>query len=901
MSPEGPVNPCPPGYYPVYNPDGDGTYICVPEPFVPPVPTEPSGGEQPQPVQAPPPTPFPTTPGPVTVQPSPAPAPTPAPVSGNPVIRQPSAPAAPYVPPGRIALFPGPIFNQPSTGFTGTTSTSTSSSTALGTPLNPVIVNVDNTTNLADNSASNAVQSVASAVYAGINDATAAADGVVQQSLGDVSTALLGTTSAITQGTSAAFTLLLQGIQALNLSVGGALGDIGTTIGTDLVNSLNPVTGVLEALVIAITQQIGGLSGQIAGAVAQVIPLIVSAVENPIGAVKDVLIGIEGDIGNNLASLTQIPGAIASASTSLDATLQRTLASYESFVKSQTGWGDGETNHNDLSNIWKALAGLTTAIGGGANPKLSDELVTLCAGRDLDALLNKPWIPKDLGQGYLWDVWYIFSKLATQVLIWVASVLPVISKTNQEVTQRLDQACPIDLLPPSALVDAVMRGFLPQDAAETEAAKGNLGQSRFQTLQHLALHQMAPAQLLEAVYRGIIPQEDFESALTAQGWTPGQQVILKALGVSLLTVAESLDLYRRGTIDRPTLESILSAHQYDKTQQDAIASLAFRPANFQEAVSGTAASDAFLALGNAVGPQVFTPPEYAESAAASEGLDPQATAQRWLNHWNTGSFGIWTTLYFRGQITLQTLQAIAGREFIPGELVPAFIEAQRPLVQFRTISTMLRLKLVSADAARVLLRQHGYSDANIDLLVGYAQRPSPAKAAQNAAALHSTSLGIAKEEYIDGSITGDQYLAILTQHGYTVDGANTELQVVNAHQALLRRKESAQLVIDEYGAGLIDEQTALAQLAVLGLTVDELARAAHKIRAFRGKNAKHPSEADLNHFLSNGIITADEYVAELVAQGYATKWAKDFLAYRQLPSSPASGSAVQSSPTSTGG
>jgi hypothetical protein len=901
MSPEPPVNPCPPGYYPVYNPNGDGTYVCVPDPFVPPIPTEPSGGGQPQPVQAPPPPPFPTTPGPPAPTPAPTPAPAPSPVSGNPIRRQPGAPSVPYTPPGRVSLFPGPIFNTPSSGFTGTTSTSSTSATSLGTPLNPVIVNVNNTTNLADNSASNSVQSVADAVYAGINDATASADSVVQQSLNDVANALLGTTGAITQGASAAFTLLLQGIQALNLSVGGALGNIGTTIGSDLVNSLNPVTGVLEALVIAITQQIGGLSGQIAGAVAQVIPLIVSAVENPIGAVKDVLIGIEGEIGNNLASLTQIPGAIASASTSLDASLQRTLSSYESFVKSQTGWGDGETNHNDLSNIWKALAGLTTTIIGGANPKASDYITSVCGEAELTRLMNEPWKDPSTSTGFWGDAWHIFYKGAVALLFYIQSIIPAVQKSTEEFKQRFDQACPIEPLSAAAIVDAIQRGFLTEEAGAVEAAKGNLSESRLTILRHLAIHQMAPAQLLEALYRGIIPQADYNSALTAQGWTSGQQAILKALGVSLLTVAESLDLYRRGAIDKTTLEQILAAHQYDKPQQDAIASLAFRPANFQEAVAGTAASDAFLALGNAVGPQVFTPPEYAEAAAASEGLDPQATAQRWLNHWNTGSFGIWTTLYFRGQITLQTLQAIAGREFIPGELIPVFIEAQRPLVQFRTISTMLRLKLISADAARVLLRQHGYSDANIDLLIGYAQRPAPTKAAQNAAALHSASLGIAKEEYIDGSITADQYLAILTQHGYTVDGANTELQVVNAHQALLRRKESAQLVIDEYGAGLIDEQAALAQLAVLGLTVDEIARAAHKIRAFRGKNVKHPSEADLNHFLSNDIITADEYVAELVTQGYSTKWAKDFLAYRQLPSSPASGSAVQSSPSSTGG
>jgi hypothetical protein len=857
----------------------------------------------PLPIVTLPPVRIPSQPTPAPPPAAPAPAPAPGPPASPVVSRQPGAPAAPYNPPGRIGLWPGPIFNQPA-GAAASTLASSTSSTSVGGAVaaeGPIFVDVTNQTNLADNSASNAVQSVADAVYSGINNATNAADSVAQQTSTSIVTALQGTTGAITSGVGQVLQSLLTGIGDLNTSVGGALGDIGTTIGTDLVNQLNPVDTAIAAVLVAITKQIGGLGGSIAAAVAQVIPLIVAAISNPIGLITNVLHTIEGDIAGNLAELAQTPGAIAAAATSLDATLQRTLSSYESFVKSQTGWGDGDTNHSDLQKIWEALAGLTATITGGTNPKPSDWIGSVCGQAEITKLLNSQWLDTTGATGFLSNFLHFALKGLVSIVFYAASVLPAIAKSVEELRQRFDQICPIEPLSASAVVDAMQRGFLSYQEGVVEAAKGNLSETRLKVLSDLATHQMAPAQLLEAVYRGIIPDADFRSALAAQGWTPGQENILRALGVALLTVAESLDLYRRGSIDKTALQGILAAHQYDKTQQDAIASLAFRPPFTQEAIAGQAASDAFTALGANVGPQVFTPPEYVEIAGAAEGLDHSTTVLRWLNHWNTGSFGIWTSLYFRGQITLQTLQAIAGREFIPPEMIPVFIEGQRPLVQFRTISTMLRLKLITADGAATLLRQHGYSDDNIGLLVRYAQRPAPTQAAKNAQALHSASLGIAKEEYIDGSITGDQYLAILTQHGYTVDGANTELQVVNAHQALLRRKENAQLVIDEYGAGLIDEQAALAQLAALGLTVDELARAAHRIRAFRGRNAKHPSEPDLHNFLKNGIITSDQYVAELTAQGYSKSWAVNFLTWRTLPVTPAPGAAAPAPPTAPGG
>ena len=241
-----------------------------------------------------------------------------------------------------------------------------------------------------------------------------------------------------------------------------------------------------------------------------------------------------------------------------------------------------------------------------------------------------------------------------------------------------------------------------------------------------------------------------------------------------------------------------------------------------------------------------------------------------------------------------------GKNFIPQELVTTLVTAARPLIQYRTISNMLRIGQLDVQTAGNLLLQHGYSPENAQLLIQYAQRPG-ATVPQHPTHLKLISLSIAKREYIDGAISENDYYQILLTHGYTPEGAGAEIAVEKANQAMIARKENAQLVVDTYGAGLIDEQTALAQLAALNLTVYELAKYAHKIRAFRVKRAKPPSEAELNDFRKNAIITTAEYTQQLELIGYSNQVAGWFTAWRTLPASASAPVPATPAPASAGG
>ena len=767
------------------------------------------------------------------------------------------------------------------------TSVTSTSGTEVGGTLageGPIFVNVANAVNVTDASAANAVQNVADAVYQGITAAQQAQTGAIDASTAAITSGISSIVTTLDSGITQATSSIADIASGILSSVGADLGNLGSVIGNSVFNAVNPTVIALAGIAATIARQLGGLAGAIATAVAQVIPAIITAIQiaqNPPGAI---LAKIEQDIGSNLASLTQLPEVIAGIPTGIDAALNNIWSEYTAFTEQTTGWGTGESAHKDLQSIADAIAGTLAVFLPGAAPKLADVLETDCAGVDLQRELNRPWTGFDENASWFDKFGNILIKALGRVIQLIFSALPTVQKISAVQGQQINSACPTDLLPPPLLVQAFLRGYLTQAQVQGEAALGDLSHSRLQTMIDLATHQFSPSELTDAFYRQIIPQQDFYRALQEQGLTGDQQLIQQALGVNVLTIQELFDLQRRGTITTDVVKTGLKALHYNDTQIDAVSRLAFRPPNMNEQIAGDASADLLNGLGIAGIDNVGAIPEDVQAAAAAEGLDLDAMQARWAAHWQVGGIATWITLYFRGQVTLQQVQAVMDRQFIPRSVQAAFVDSARPLVQFRTISTMLNQQIISEAVARQLLKEHGYTDNNVDILIKYAERPSKAKAAKNARAHQLVALSIAKEEFIDGSITGDQYLSILIDHGYTSDGANTELRVVEAQQALKQRKANAQLVIDEFGAGLINEHQALLALAALGLTPAEMAHAEHRIRAFKAAKAKIPSESDLHHMLMLGIISNSDYVTALEATGYPEVWAERFLAWRQSPS-----------------
>jgi hypothetical protein len=779
-----------------------------------------------------------------------------------------------------VGVFLPPIFNPPApVAPIVSTSGGTSTGGDLGAE-GPIYVNVSQTTNLADNSASNAVQSVATAVNQGITDATNAANQVAQNTAQGVATAINNYAESVQNGVNSAFTSIGDIITGVEQGINTTLGGIGGVIGTAINSAINPVSTGLAQILTQITTQIGGLAGSIGSAVAAVIPAIVAAVTGAISPSTAILTSIRNEIGYSVAGLTQLGTDVSGGLGSIDATLGRILSDWETynstFVASQTGWGSGETAHSDLSKIAAQIAGLLTFINVSGDVSLKDLLNTSCSSVEYQSSLSSAWSAPN---GLNWLAEDIAKGFAS-VIGWVLKALASVQKFTELKRQDIDAQCQSGLTPYAALVDAVLRGLLTYDQAVAEAARGNINESHFNLLKDLAQHQFSPGELVEAWYRGIISQDQYFALLSAQGWTGADQQALQALAVpQFQETAQGAPnaLLQRGLIDQSAYDTLLKSLNFDDGQRKALAALAFRPQNLSEAIQGGAAQDAFAKLGL---PETEVVPEYVQVAGASEGLDHDAISRRWEAHWSDGGVGTWLALYFRGMASFENLQAAMDRAYIPRGLQAAFIEASRPIPQFRTVGTMYRWGVLTYEGLVAQIKRHGFSDADAVLFARFYQTEGPLPAAKRANSTHAVSLGIAKAEYKDGSIGEQEYYQILLAHGFSIEGANAEIAVENALAATNQRKINAQFVVDEYGSGLINEQQALAQLASQGLTPVELARYAHKIRAFRVSKAKIPSETDLHGMLTSGVITPVQYVDALEQSGYISGWAQSFLAWR---------------------
>lgn len=741
----------------------------------------------------------------------------------------------------------------------------------------PIYVNVNNAVNVTDQSANNALRGVAGAVQQGITASAGVANQIAQDTATTISNQVSSLTGVLDQSITQAQNNIASVVSGINGDIANALSGLGTDVAQSIFNAINPVSTGLGAIIQIISQQIGGLAGAIGTAVGAVLPQIIAAITGAISPSTAVLQSIAGAVQNSTIALTQLGSDITGGFGTLDATLGRLLTSWETyntgFVEAQTGYPDGGTLHHDLSALGAAIAGLVTSLENVASFTPLESLEPPCPSTTIQKILHTNTDFSKFGT----SVWVNFWKIAVTAVVGLLKGLPALQKVSQLVGQDVNLECPNELLSSSALVEAVQRGFLTDADARQEAARGDLSNQRFQVLKDLAVHQMSPAELVEALYRGYIAQNDYQTALAAQGWTRGQQTILQGLAVPQIRPAtyNSLnELLQRGIIDGPAFDKVLQGLNFDDAQRQALRQLVFRPQFQNEETEGLTAEDTFGSLGVS---GVQQAPESVQTAGAAEGLDANAVNRRWLGHWSTGSVGLWIDLYFRGQATYQQLQAVLRRAFIPDQLHPSIVAGARPLIQFRTISRMVFLKLLTPSQGKAYLLQHGYSDADADTLINYALVSGKAPQAQIAKVQHGVSVGIAKEEYIDGSISAAQFYDVLIAHQFTPDGANTEIAVIDAHQAMLQRKANAQLVIDEYGAGLINEQVALAQLAALGLTVAELAKYAHKIRAFRVKNAKLPTEAELLKFAKANVITWDEYENGVLQLGYTQQTATWFL------------------------
>jgi hypothetical protein len=829
--------------------------------------------------------------------PPPATTSTPPPaIAANPVRqRQPGAPSVPYTPPGRISLFPGPFGGVSSSQPVVPTSTSTSESQ----------------TSIAGGAVAIANASINQSITVMNQDVTPLADAVnsaINSAVQDAATTAQDTTNQITGSLNTFSTSLFDWAK----SIGTWLKDHIVSILDDIKNGVikvadtvyNVISGALDKVATFYKDTLEPILSKIATSVKNIadfyeqhIKPILDAVSTAINTIQKAITAIEADLKSGLQGILQLPTDLANAVSGIDAALIRAGRALKVHKADDADFyyvtADGKGFADHIKSLGAALTGLgvapqkTTFSPGHeslSEPTLAQELPKLLDAMNTiifdiaKGLKNIALDPAKLGETLgigLAAFWAgLIEPLELLLALWeiMKAPLGVIGELAEERVREVTQLTKLD---GGTLAAAWQRDFITSDAMDEELATQGYNKQRSELLRRLKTYVEDPATLVDYRYRGIVTDDDFASGLKDVGFTPAQRAALLEGSTRLLDVTTALDAWRREKMDEATVDEIIAVNRFTTAQGELLKNLNFSGPDYQSAYRAYLERRMLERIGLPT-PVEDTIPAEVHDAGHHQGLNDAAILAQWTSQVNSLPSTLWLALYWRGQASLEELRNALFRDRVPEDLWTNWIDSQRPLIPFRTIPAMVAAGLITEAEAISRLEKHGYSLPDAVLLMQYASRGSKKAKATTATTQHDLSLAQAKTAYDDGIITVDQYKEILLAHGLDSNAVAIEVKLTQISQETKARKQIGIDIVDEYQAGLIDQQTALQQLASSGYTIAEQAAVQKKLKAANSVKAKTPSEAELRAMTKHAVISTDDYYNSLIVIGYSTTWAQRF-------------------------
>jgi hypothetical protein len=720
---------------------------------------------------------------------------------------------------------------------------------------------------------------IGSAVQSGIEAAASNASEIVQDAAAKIDKGLETVVTTIQDGTQT----LIQKIQ----DVLGTIWDkIIHTVQTVFDDILKPITAVLNTIGSAVSTLLkpvqallDDIVGQIKSINDNLIQPIATLYNTSIKTITSLTEAIEKDLHDGLSGLLRVPTDIASAMTSLDATMQRTIQELARGNKAliDSDWRPmiGATIGVPLGSLSAALKG---GFAGGVIKTTYDDLVTLKDQCDPGSI--EAWIAKTQDEIAKSDTWWSdLLKGLLNALLSLDFLLQGLAQKRECIAEDARKHLPITKLDAGTALEAWVRSFIDASSLQHELEVKGFDSERIQVLKDLQRHLVDVETALSWWYRGIIDDSDLQDNLQQHGILTRDVEAFKRGSLNPFPPELAQELYLRGIIDANALNGAWKRGRMSDQEREGRFDTLLRQPNMQE-VMRQYSQGLMVQHG-------FSLPTYREAAstefvnvAKREKLDPSTANIYWRLHWFVPGLNSAIDLYFRGLRTRTELEAIMDYYAVPPEIKDELIEAQRPLIPYRSVPAMIKAGQLTVEQGRRILESHGFDEHTVLLLLAHADIANKTTKADTAATLHGASLTAAKTLYLDGAITQIQYSEVLTAHGFDADGVQLEIMATDLTDAVRQRKELATDIINEALMGLITYDQAQTQLASNNYTVAEQAKYLKALRSGQKAASKLPTEAELASMLKKGIIEEQDYIDGVELLGFSELWASRLLQMR---------------------
>lgn len=706
----------------------------------------------------------------------------------------------------------------------------------------------------------------AGAVIAGSGVIAGSAVGTAAAAGAGASASAAATTAATTQAAATASTeaTLASSVATFTSSLQSITGPIH-----DFVSSASGIVSDIVGPVGDAIHSINGIVQEINdGLIKPIVGPIQSIVAN-YSALTDVL---HRDLGAGLSGILKIPGDIANALTSVDASFARAMDML------------GQANSSIVRQILvPALMGASGHALGDLHPLFQSALAPatgkfspppqIALGESPNLEPFKQWVEEQ--QKLLADESSL-PALFFSTLFKVVGVLeglaaqrePYVELWREEIARNF----PTKKIDPATVIALYQRGELSHTDAMNEMRVQGYSESRALAL--LASQQALPdtARVLSLFSRRWLDNVEAKKALEAHGWTDDDIDTLLNSSYTELGAEALLELVRRGELKPEEAQVALERQGYRQADAQLAVSTAYHLLGLQDIVqlhdrAQIASSGQGFAALSAKAPQSFL--DYASEVGVNE-----ANAQvLWSNHWQLLSPALACQAFFRGYINRTQLGQSLAAASLPVELHDNYIDLQRPQLPARMIVSMLGKGAISGSDAMTYLERLGFDQVNANLLVRAneaAKKPTHAAVADT---LHGLTQQTVLQLYDAGTIDRGHAVGMLGSLGWGHDAIEATLSLHDVRAAHTERLAEIAVIVSNVKAGTLDLNGAQAELGKLNLTNAELAKALAQVNTARTLQAKLPSEAQLIKMHKDGIISEAEAMTTLQLMGYSELWA----------------------------
>jgi len=778
--------------------------------------------------------------------------------------------------------------NETGTGGVGTGTQASGEAAAVTVTVNNAVV----LSKSAIDSITNVVQDAITQGISKAQDAAQTAAEAVTNAVGDLASGIKSGVDALLQG-------LKDGLVYIANLVVNNIGALVTFIRDNIGTIMSDIKDVVTNVVVPVLKSVQDVITKVNDVLTNTIAPIFNTISQVTKNIEGLITAIQKDVSNGIQGLLQLPGDIAGSLTGVEASLERLG---QQLSGPQEGSLPNTIGGTSKDTVWHRLKSLGDAItqpqipGGGdttfekrieftssnARQLMHDLLIQADAqgketfnafGEILSEVIadvrqgfsGAPDIIERLIEGPIWIILLVLS--------YGVEIEPIISWARQVARTRF----PLEKLDVDDTIQAWLRGFITPTQRDEELLTKGLDSDRIATLVALVHYLPDIGSGIEWFHRHLISEPDLRNNFKDHGLDENQQNAMINASYKLVDVHQALTAYLYKNLNDAQLSDVLVQNRFTAEEIAIFRSVIFSPETTTSAIERHR-RDQLYKYNLMSDDYISEIPTDVLDAGRAEGLSVEQVTSQWRNQIEKPSVREGIDLYFRQIRTRPELDAIFDSWRIDPYMRDDMIEANRPLLPWRTIPAMVANGIIDPPYAKSQLQAHGFDLTATEALLKYAGLTKPKPSATGSGDLHALSIANAKSFWEQGVISPEEYHDILVAHGYDKNTADLAVKAQSLQNSARERRAAGEDLINEVLSGTITIDQAQTSMTGLNFSTAERAKVLRQIAKTKAQTAKTPTEQELVKFVQSGIIGIQDYRDAMSVLGFAAKWIDAFVA-----------------------